>query len=164
MNRVNVKNAEKISPNPVVRTMPRRLPLPAHGFGSLVAVVLALAASGCGKLTGNITGKVIYEGKPLPGGYVNFTNEGDSPTVKTSTIKPDGSYSISHMPVGPAKITVQGILGPAGPASKAAVPGGSMPAGGRKTVYVPPQYGNTSTSDLTYPVVSGGQTHDIELK
>ena len=134
-------------------------------FGCLVAALLALAASGCGKPTGNISGKVIYEGKPLPGGYVNFTNEGDSPAVQTSTIQPDGSYSISHMPVGPAKITVQGILGPAGPAENPVVPGGSMGgAGGRKTVYVPPRYANTSTSDLTYPVVSGGQSHDIELK
>ena len=107
---------------------------------------------------------MIYQGKPLPGGYVNFTSEGTSPTVKTCAIQSDGSYSISGMPVGEAKITVQGIIAPLQP-TQATAPGGTVPqAGGRQTVYVPLQYGNTDTSKLTYTVVGGSQTHDIELK
>ena len=125
---------------------------------------LALAAVGCGRSTGNISGKVTYKGAPLPGGYVTFSCEGETPTTKSTSIQADGSYSITAMPVGPAKITVQGILGPQGPGS-ASGPGGTQPpGGGRKTVYVPPDYSTTDKSGLTFTVAGGSQSHDIELK
>jgi hypothetical protein len=142
----------------------RRLIPPRRALFGLVAVALALTAAGCGKAVGNISGKVTYQGQPLPGGYVNFSCEGDTPTVKTSMIQPDGGYSILAMPVGEAKITVQGVLGPQGPGSQAGPGGTQPPSGARKTVYVPPQYSTTEKSGLTYTVVSGSQTHPIELK
>ncbi len=122
--------------------------------------MLTLAATGCGKPVGSISGKVTYQDKALPGGYVNYSCEGDVPTVKTSVIQEDGSYSITGMPAGPAKISVQGLLGPQGPGAGGTAP----PTGGRKTVYVPPQYSTTEKSELTYTVVGGAQTHDIALK
>ena len=130
-----------------------------------LVALLALAASGCGKPVGSVSGKVTYQGKALPGGYVNFSCEGETPTVKSSAIQSDGSYSVSGMPVGPAKITVQGVSGPQGPGNKtpAGDAGAAAMGGGRQTVYVPPQYGNTDTSKLEYTVVSGPQTHDIPL-
>ncbi len=127
-----------------------------------LAAALLLAATGCGKPTGNISGKVTYQGKALTGGYVNYSGEGDASAVKTSVIQEDGSYSVTGMPVGPAKISVQGIPGPQGPGSQSG-PGGTAPPGGRKIVYVPPQYSTTEKSGLTYDVVSGSQTHDIPL-
>jgi hypothetical protein len=144
--------------------MVRQLSPSERGRCCLVAAVLVLAAGGCGKPAGNISGKVTYQGNALPAGYVNFSCEGDSPTVKTSTIQSDGSYSISAMPVGPAKITVQGITGPQGPGTQTAPGGTQPPTGSRKTVYVPPQYANTDTSQLTWTVVNGSQTYNIELK
>jgi hypothetical protein len=138
----------------------RRLFPPMRGLCCLVAAALALAATGCGKSVGNISGKVTYQDKALTGGYVNFSCEGDAPTVKTSIIKEDGGYSIIGMPVGPAKISVQGIPAPQGPGAGGTTP----PTGGRKVVYVPPQYSTTENSGLTYTVVSGSQTHDIPLK
>ena len=144
--------------------MLRPLPPPSRRLCCLAAAVLTLTASGCGKPTGSISGKVTYRGNALPGGYVNYTGVGDSPMVKTSTIQSDGSYSISGMAVGPAKITVQGILAPVTPA-QGKTPGVEAPqAPGRQTVYVPPQYSNTDTSGLTFTVGSGAQQHDIELK
>jgi hypothetical protein len=140
-----------------------RLPFsPTRGLSFLVAVSLVIA-SGCSKPVGNVSGKVTLQGKALPGGYVNFSCEGDTPTVKTSVIQEDGSYAITGMPVGTAKIAVQGVLGPQGPGSKTGGPGGTAPPGGRKTVFVPPQYGNADKSKLTYDVTSGAQTHDIVL-
>ncbi len=132
------------------------------GFYSLAFALLVLAAGGCGKSTGTISGKVLYQGKPLPGGYVNFTSEGAIPATKTSSIQEDGSYSVSGMPVGPAKISVQGLAA----RRLAALPGqgekDSQPQ--QKEVFVPPQYGNTDTSGLKYEVKSGKQPYDIELK
>ena len=141
----------------------RRLFPTVRGLYCLAAALLTLAASGCGKPAGYISGKVTLQGKALPGGYVNFSCEGATPTVKTSVIQADGSYSIRDMPVGPAKIAVQGILGPQGPGTGTKPAGTVPPSGGGKTVYVPPEFGNAETSKLTYTVVNGSQTHDIAL-
>jgi hypothetical protein len=124
--------------------------------------LLALAASGCGKSTGNVSGKVTYQGNPLPGGYVNFMNQGEQNITKTSEIKADGSYSVSGLPVGTAKISVQGLSA----RRLADLPGqgGKDEKIQQKEVFVPPQYGNSETSGLTYEVKPGSQSHEIELK
>lgn len=147
--------------------MLRRFRISGSGLRRLAAAVLVLAATGCGKPTGNISGKVLYQDKPLPGGYVNFMGQGSDSTVKASAIEKDGSYSITGMPVGEAKITVQGIFAPLQPTQGGLPPaaaGSSSQAANRPTVYVPPEYGNAEMSKLTYTVVSGAQTHNIELK
>lgn len=126
----------------------------------LTLSLLALVSSGCGGKTGSVSGKVLYEGKPLPGGYVNFMSEGATSVVKTSEIKADGSYSVSGLPVGPAKITVQGLS----QRRLADLPGQGGGKTEQKEVFVPPQYGNSETSGLQYDVKSGSQPHDIELK
>ena len=134
-----------------------------HGLCCRAAALLALTAAGCGAPTGTISGKVLYQGKPLPGGYVNYMSQEGSVT-KSCAIGPDGGYTVSGVPVGAAKITVQGILAPPRSAWMK-VPGRDIPEGaGRPAVYVPPQYGNTDQSGLTWDVVGGGQKHDIELK
>jgi len=128
----------------------------------LALSLLVLASGGCGSAAGTVSGKVSYQGKPLPGGYVNFQSEGDKSVLKTSRIKEDGSYSVSGLPLGPAKISVQGLSA----RRLAALPGqgekNSQPE--QKEVFVPPQYGNTEKSGLTYEVKPGSQPHDIELK
>ncbi len=147
--------------------MLRRFRISGPWLRRLAAAALMLAATGCSKPTGNISGKVLYQDKPLPGGYVNFMSPGPDATVKTSAIQKDGSYSITGMPVGEAKITVQGIFAPLQPTQGGVPPaaaGSASQAANRQTVYVPPEYGNADTSKLTYTVVSGSQPHDIELK
>lgn len=125
--------------------------------------LLTLMVGGCGGSSGTISGKVLYQGKPLPGGYVNFMSEDAKAVIKTSEIGDDGSYSVSGMPVGSAKISVQGLAA----RNLATVPGqgggkGSVPK--QKEVYVPPEYGNTETSGLKYDVKSGKQPYDIKLE
>jgi hypothetical protein len=133
---------------------PRRAALSVLAFS-----LLALAAGGCGRSTGSVSGKVTYQDKPLPGGYVNFMSQS---VTKTSDIKDDGSYSVSGLPVGTAKISVQGLQ----KRQLAALPGqgGKDSAPQQKEVFVPPQYGNTETSGLQYDVKPGAQPHDIDLK
>jgi len=140
--------------------------LSSRGLMLLVLLTPALVLFGCGSKTGTISGKVTYQGKPLGGGSVNFLSEGPNPTMKTGGIQKDGSYSVSGVPVGPAKITVQGIH-----ARKLLIPAQLQKEQGKTEVttdqpevYVPPQYSNTETSGLRYEVRPGSQTHDIELK
>jgi hypothetical protein len=135
---------------------PRRIAHSVLAFSMLALVV------GCGGSTGSVSGKVTYQGKPLPGGYVNFMSQGEQSVTKTSGIKADGSYSVSGLPVGAAKISVQGLSA----RRLADLPGqgGKDEKVQQQEVFVPPQYGNSETSGLKYDVKSGSQSYEIELK
>jgi hypothetical protein len=137
-----------------------------RGFALLIFLVLSLTAFGCGSKTGTISGKVTYQGKAVTGGSVNFLSEGSESIMKTGGIQKDGSYSVSGVPVGPAKITVQGVK-----ARRLLIPTQLQKEQGKAEVttdqpeiYVPPKYGSADTSDLKYEVKPGKQHYDIELK
>lgn len=138
-----------------------------RGLVLLVFLVPVAIMAGCGSKSGTISGKVTYQGKPVEGGSVNFLSEGPNATMKTGGIQKDGSYSVSGVPVGPAKVTVQGMK-----ARKLLIPAALQKEQGgvkevkteQSEVYVPPKYSKTETSDLKYDVKSGKQEHDIELE
>src|SRR4051812_20209294 len=135
-------------------------------LGRLVPpALLALALAGCGAPTGDISGKVTLNGKPLPGGFVAFLSSGDNPAAVSGVIQPDGTYSVSRVPVGAVAITIQGVRGPAqgaGPMLPGAKSAPPPEVGKGDPVFVPYKYGNAETSGLTYTVEKGTQTHDIE--
>jgi hypothetical protein len=126
---------------------------------------LLLLASGCGGgKTGTVTGKVRLNGQLVPGGHVNFFPEGSAnSSAKISPIKEDGSYSVSGVPVGPAKISVQGVAGAAQIPNVAPPKGMEIPRSDRKAVYVPPKYSTTEQSGLKWDVKPGTQEYNIEL-
>jgi hypothetical protein len=94
-------------------------------------------------------------------------------------IGPDGSYSIPKIPAGPVTIAVEtrsaraakiprGMMPPKGAevppeAQESGVYGGQGRSGGKYTA-IPDQYADPDTSNLTYTVTGGAQTHDIELQ
>lgn len=161
---------------------------------SVVGLAGALVlATGCGKPTGSVTGKVTYKGTPLKGGGVTFvSSEGQS--SKSATINEDGTYSVQDIVAGNYKITVDtsfmktetggygsgfmpggsgGAIQDNGPPPGVTVPEGYTPSSpkamqsakkGKNYVAIPPQYANPESTDLTYTVVGGAQAHDIELK
>lgn len=145
----------------------RSLFSPMRGIALLVFLAPVAMMAGCGSKSGTISGKVTYQGKAVEGGSVNFLSEGANSTMKTGGIQKDGSYSVSGVPVGPAKITVQGMK-----ARRLLIPAALQKEQGgvkevkteQSEVYVPPRYGKTETSDLKYDVQSGKQQHDIDLK
>jgi hypothetical protein len=127
-----------------------------------------------------VSGKVFYQGKPLPGGTVTFVPEkGDS---RTATIHADGSYRIDKIVVGPVKIgviysggpsaslprsRVSGVMGRGGPIPQGAPPEVKdiLPSGGgSEQVTIPKLYEDPDKSGLTYTVKSGSQDFDIKLK
>jgi len=139
---------------------------PTHCLGLLVFFLLAVMAVGCGSKTATISGKVTYQGKPLPGGFVNFISEGPNATTKPSPIQKDGSYSVSGVPIGPAKITVQGVASRKFrvPQKMQNTPGVADAKSDQPEVFVPAWYGIPDQTDLKYDVQPGSQTHDIPLK
>jgi hypothetical protein len=128
----------------------------------------ALAATGCAA-RGTVSGKVTYKKQPLSTGTVIFFGPNNSRA--SSQIGPDGTYTISGILAGPAKIAVS--TPPPAPAPGMAMKmdaskmGGPADAGKgaaqAKSLTIPPQYNDPDKSNLTYEVKAGEQQHDIEL-
>jgi len=133
-----------------------------------VLVVLAVVAVGCGKRvsydTAEVTGKVMFKGKPLPGGMVNFVADKGG-IANGAVIDENGNYKVAA-PVGDVRISVDNRMlekkGPTGPILRR--PDSEAPTVLKGTyVPIPEKYTAIDYSKLTYKVVPGSQTHDIEL-
>src|SRR4051812_35300699 len=65
---------------------------------------LLTAACGCGGGSGSLTGKVTYKGKTVASGSVMAI--GSDGIARYSKIAPDGTYTITDLPVGDVKLGV----------------------------------------------------------
>src|SRR3989442_558893 len=74
------------------------------GMLSLTVIILSLASVGCGKGSGDVTGKVTYRNKPLPFGWVRA--QGSDGVLRDGKIEANGTYAIEGIPAGEAKFTV----------------------------------------------------------
>jgi hypothetical protein len=129
-----------------------------------VGVALLLAAgpglTGCGPSQATVSGKVTYQGTPLTTGTVTFLCKGDKSV--SCSISPTGEYTLTKVPVGPAKIGV--FTPPAVPENMAGkVPEASGGAAG-KPVAIPASFSDPKSSGLEYTVTAGAQQHPIDLK
>src|SRR5687768_10502605 len=68
------------------------------GFGCM------LAGGGCGGGSGDLTGKVTYQGKPVRMGSVSVV--GGDGVIRAGTIQDDGSYTVKDISTGTVKIAV----------------------------------------------------------
>lgn len=150
---------------------------------TLLVFALVPLSAGCGS-KGTVSGKVFFQGKPLPGGLVTFLQDKGA---YHSVIQEDGSYQVSGIPPGPATITVsspdpppQAVQGRTAmekttksaakdykgqiPLEEMAKHMGDPEAGKRKYMAIPPQYKDPDKSGLTYTVKSGAQAFDIQLQ
>ena len=131
----------------------------------LLPLVLALLVCGCARSSGNITGKVTYKGKPLAGCQIVFFDEMNQ--SKTDEIKADGSYSVSKVATGKAKIA---LLVPMNIQMKGMdIPGAGKAAaekagGPDRFPTLPAKYGDKDNSGLICEVKAGDQQHDITLE
>jgi hypothetical protein len=133
---------------------------------SLVLLALPLA-SGCGgQAKGTVSGKVTYQGKPVPSGFVTFLVENGAPVH--SDIRSDGSYRMEKVPVGLVKIGVQtkaaedALKSVGMPRKKEDF--GKMKEAVSEGTQIPAKYTDPNQSGLSYTVVKGPQQHDIDLK
>jgi hypothetical protein len=71
---------------------------------SVFGALLLVAAVGCGSGKGTVSGQVTLDGKPLPAGKISFLgSHGQSATADIT----DGQYTVSNVPTGEVKVTVQ---------------------------------------------------------
>jgi hypothetical protein len=80
-----------------------------------VLVFIPLAISGCGRGTGKVSGQVLFQGNPLPGGVVRFRPVDTKLNPVTAEIDADGKYEAT-VPAGECKISVdnRALLNPEG--------------------------------------------------
>lgn len=79
-------------------------PSRVYPFVLLTACGVGLLLSGCGGGSGNLQGRVTFQGKPVVSGTVQvFAVDG---SVWTGDIATDGRYEVRGIPTGQAKIAV----------------------------------------------------------
>lgn len=163
-------------PHPALRWA-ERLPARLAGYLCLVSGVL-LSTGGCGERPPHsveyavVTGKVLYKGKPLPGGRVMFVTAKWGFT-SSGVIDENGQYEIKS-PVGDVNIAVDNRILQAQKKEKgktqpkkspsAKLPGAELPPPPKgKYVKIPEKYADPGKSGLSFKVEKGTQTHDITL-
>ncbi|CAN0264765.1 unnamed protein product, partial [Phaeothamnion confervicola] len=142
-------------------------------------LALLAAVAGCGGQPprsvdhAEVTGKVLLQGKPVPGGQVSFVAVTGG-FAASGNIDENGNYQIKA-PVGEVKITVNNtaLQGRKGAGGKGAAgpkqlphpkqSGAEEPNAKTQWVSIPSRYSNADTTDLKYTVTPGPQTHDINL-
>jgi hypothetical protein len=156
------------------------------GFRYVLAGLLLAGAVGCNK-KGTVSGKVTYDGKPVLVGTVTFHTE---KRQVVAAIDDNGVYTVTGVPLGEAKITVDTSTAEALRKAPAGPPGGPPKdikapkdfqsqiekEGGaanqqlkeraeraRNTPDVPTAYTKPDTSGVTLTVKAGSQEFNIDL-
>lgn len=157
----------------------------------LGAFLLLCVVAGCGAPKGKVSGRVLYQGKPLPGGLVTFQPADSNFNAVVATLDEEGNYEAT-LPPGEVQVAVDNrMLQPRAPALKG-IPA-DLPAEVKKAIgqaqskqqgppaaptqtthapektngkYVPisPKYYTIEDNGLGFTVQAGDQKHDIELK
>lgn len=136
------------------------------------APLLVLLVVGCGRediyaMQAEISGKVLYQGRPVPGGCVTFLSDRGVPVY--ATLDADGSYHV-RAPLGELKVSVYNrtlLIDPRSARNRASrPPEGDVPVQTPTGTYVPipEKYSAVETSGLTYHAERGRQTFDIQLE
>lgn len=144
----------------------------------LLVGTLLVGCTRVGEQQAEVSGKVSYKGKPLPGGVITFA----APRGYTATavISPEGTYKLKA-PVGEVQIGVDNrMLDKNSPKQKQAekrsgagrlkMPtevASKLEKGKQEVtgsyVFLPSRFADPTKSGLTYTVKTGAQTHDVEL-
>jgi hemoglobin len=96
--------------------------------------------------TASVSGKVLFQGQPLPGGKVAFHQEKKAFAAK---IQPDGTYELKDLPAGSYRVTFQ-----TAPAKNDQPP----------AVVLPAQYADPQRTPLVVEIQAGKSVRDFELK
>lgn len=104
---------------------------------------------------GPISGKVIFQNKPLPSGAITFIGP-DGHAANCEII--NGAYSIDKAPMGDCRVTVMTSpkTAPGAVPNYNRVPGVYEP--------IPERYARQETTDIKFTITEHPQTHNIELK
>src|SRR5262245_61030921 len=98
-----------------------------------LALVVSVAAVGCGGGSASVSGDVTYDGKPLPGGDVTFVST-EGRGSNSARLEPNGKYTIPRLSAGTYKVsvvtsTLKPAIGQSKPKNYTPPAGASNPAG-----------------------------------
>jgi hypothetical protein len=122
-------------------------------------------AGGCGSSPNEVSGKITFAGQPLPAGTIFLVDEQG---LGTPGLIGDGQYVVPNVHPGPVKIAVRSekplphLISV--PSDEPGKPPQSVVAEAPPEVKIPSRYNDEKQSGLTYTVVAGRQTHDIDLQ
>lgn len=142
-------------------TLQQRPALSVSAAGWSFAAALTLL-TGCGSATseapvGTVSGKVMFQGRPVPEGEINFY----SPKLGTAAkiaLDSNGSYALPEpLEAGDYKVS---IVPPAPPAPTAEAP----PPPKREFANIPLKYRSETLSDLTASVKPGSNEFTFEMR
>jgi hypothetical protein len=152
--------------------------IPRHPVPISAALLLLTLLCGCGSglpERGKVTGKVTFNGKPVPEGTVTFYPK--TGRSATGRIQPDGTYTLTTFDegdgaiVGSHEVTIEALRFAGGPRPKtfeeeiATVKSGKgvNPAAMKPQWLLPEKYSVRGQSGLTREVTSGTNTIDFAL-
>ena len=141
-----------------------RRALPRCRFGRVMGIgLLALVAAGC-QSKGDVSGKVTYKKKPLVFGTVVF--EGSDGMLRQGRIERDGSYSVTGVATGEAKVAVSSLNPKSSDFQLLQREDGPKPP--PRPDYpgwfpIPDRYDAPYKSGLRYTIKGGANTINIEL-
>lgn len=143
----------------------------AARWGMLVA---ALGAAGCAPSHADVTGSVSYRGRPVVWGTVSVV--GADGMTYYGPVRPDGTFAVPGVPVGPARFGVYSpdpyFEPPLPPdvkrrveeARRAAAPRDPPKPPKGQWVRLPPKYTDPLTSGLTAEVAGPETVFDLRLE
>lgn len=144
------------------------------------AVAAAVVLTGCsGDVPrGRVHGTIKLNGKPLTGATVIFLAKDNKTHVLA--LKPDGSYEVTGVALGPVKVSVQvdaprsAVKGEFDPPSSAAkgvtdekagkAPPSAEPKAKADGVRIPAQYADADKSGLSFELKGADQEWSVDLK
>jgi hypothetical protein len=140
----------------------------------LSVVVLVLLAAGCGgpgrPETIPLTGRITYQGKPVPTGRIMFYPEQGRPA--TGTIEADGTYRLTTFVAGDGaslgryRVTIQAIRVIRGGHAKTfdeEIRGGGTSGPGEVEWLVPEEYARQDSTPLRAEVTRDSKTINFDL-
>lgn len=148
-----------------------------RAFG-LIASATAFAVLGCGDPAppplAKVNGKVTYQGKPLTMGRVLFVpiapkQDGSREYPAGGSIGEDGNYELTTIEkgdgaaIGEHKVVVMAMTGGAAPSGFYNGEAASKAKPAKLKSLIPEKYSSPDTTTLSYKVVAGANTFDIEL-
>jgi hypothetical protein len=145
---------------------PRGLVSPGRWIRPGATSLLVLFFAGCGKPV-RVDGRVLLDGKPLPGGRVTFLCDGGLRPALCSPIRENGEYAIQDPPLGRARVTVETFKQEPRPKLGIDPQAGIDPSVGWEDagpyVPIPARYRSPKTSGIECMIAPGTQTFDIVL-
>jgi hypothetical protein len=128
------------------------------GLTTAAALAALAGCGGGGPRFCDVKGKVVYNGKPLPGGLVQITDEADTQSA-IADLNIDGEFTASRAPAGPVRVVVRteevkSMLDEKTAAMIRSKGGAAVTADpkvkGNKYVPIPSKYWDRDTTDLKY--------------